>query len=197
MVRIRLRAPSQAISERPTRRFGGSENGGNLMTGESELEAIFERLGEVPLTDPTKAFTMPGAFYTSKALLKLECEQLFRKKWVCLGREEEIPRVGDYLTTQLVGEPIVLIRVDQTNFKALSNVCRHRGMPLVEGQGNFGNIDGDNAAAMRYTESRLQEYAELLLNELELIEPSMFFRHCSQSPHLFADAIINAVKNSL
>ncbi|HWI26202.1 MAG TPA: DNA topoisomerase IV subunit A [Stellaceae bacterium] len=35
--------------------------------------------------------------------------------------------------------------------------------PLVEGQGNFGNIDGDNAAAYRYTESRLTEVAEALL----------------------------------
>jgi topoisomerase IV subunit A len=35
--------------------------------------------------------------------------------------------------------------------------------PLVEGQGNFGNIDGDSAAAMRYTESRLTEVAEALL----------------------------------
>ena len=35
--------------------------------------------------------------------------------------------------------------------------------PLVDGQGNFGNIDGDNAAAMRYTESRLTEVAEALL----------------------------------
>jgi hypothetical protein len=48
------------------------------MTGESELEMIFERLREVPLTDSIKAFTMPGAFYTSKALLELESEQLFR-----------------------------------------------------------------------------------------------------------------------
>ena len=38
---------------------------------------------------------------------------------------------------------------------------------------------------------------KLLLNELELIEPSMFFRHSPKSPHLFADAIINAVKKSL
>jgi len=36
-------------------------------------------------------------------------------------------------------------------------------VPLVDGQGNFGNIDGDNAAAMRYTESRLTAAAELLL----------------------------------
>src|ERR1700709_666782 len=35
--------------------------------------------------------------------------------------------------------------------------------PLVEGQGNFGNIDGDNAAAMRYTESRLTAVAQALL----------------------------------
>ena len=35
--------------------------------------------------------------------------------------------------------------------------------PLVEGQGNFGNLDGDNAAAMRYTEARLTEVAQLLL----------------------------------
>ncbi|WP_300449172.1 DNA topoisomerase IV subunit A [Accumulibacter sp.] len=38
--------------------------------------------------------------------------------------------------------------------------------PLVDGQGNFGSRDGDNAAAMRYTEARLTAIAELLLNEL-------------------------------
>ena len=39
--------------------------------------------------------------------------------------------------------------------------------PLVDGQGNFGNIDGDNAAAMRYTEARLTNVAELLLSEID------------------------------
>jgi len=39
--------------------------------------------------------------------------------------------------------------------------------PLVEGQGNFGNIDGDNAAAMRYTEARLTEVAQALLLGIE------------------------------
>src|ERR1017187_7439334 len=40
--------------------------------------------------------------------------------------------------------------------------------PLVDGQGNFGTRDGDNAAAMRYTETRLTPLAELLLSELDL-----------------------------
>ncbi len=39
--------------------------------------------------------------------------------------------------------------------------------PLVDGQGNFGNIDGDNAAAMRYTEARMSKAAELLLVDID------------------------------
>src|SRR6476619_7908514 len=39
--------------------------------------------------------------------------------------------------------------------------------PLVDGQGNFGNIDGDNPAAMRYTESRMTEVARLLLDGID------------------------------
>ncbi|GGF70631.1 DNA topoisomerase 4 subunit A [Terasakiella brassicae] len=46
--------------------------------------------------------------------------------------------------------------------------------PLVDGQGNFGNIDGDNAAAMRYTEARLTEVAMALLSGID--EDSVDFR---------------------
>src|SRR6202453_1180906 len=46
--------------------------------------------------------------------------------------------------------------------------------PLVDGQGNFGNIDGDNAAAMRYTEARLTEVARLLIDGID--EDSVDFR---------------------
>src|SRR5882757_9349014 len=46
--------------------------------------------------------------------------------------------------------------------------------PLVDGQGNFGNIDGDNAAAMRYTEARLTEVATALMDGLD--EDAVDFR---------------------
>ena len=39
--------------------------------------------------------------------------------------------------------------------------------PLINGQGNFGSIDGDSAAAMRYTEARLQQITEWLLKDIE------------------------------
>jgi topoisomerase-4 subunit A len=57
---------------------------------------------------------------------------------------------------------------DQAVYDAMVRLAQEfaQRYPLVDGQGNFGNIDGDNAAAMRYTEARLTEVALLLLDGL-------------------------------
>ena len=54
---------------------------------------------------------------------------------------------------------------DQSIYDALVRLAQDFAVryPLVDGQGNFGNIDGDNAAAMRYTEARMTEVATALL----------------------------------
>lgn len=107
---------------------------------DTTLDSLLSRLEAVLDTATEDAFTMPGAFYTSAELLELERELLFRRKWVCLGREEEIPEVGDYIATDLVGEPIAIVRTAKGRVKALSNVCRHRAMPLLSGRGNGKRI---------------------------------------------------------
>jgi topoisomerase-4 subunit A len=58
---------------------------------------------------------------------------------------------------------------DQSIYDAMVRMAQDfaQRYPLVDGQGNFGNIDGDNAAAMRYTEARLTEAAGLLLAEID------------------------------
>jgi topoisomerase IV subunit A len=58
---------------------------------------------------------------------------------------------------------------DQSVYDALVRLAQEfaQRYPLVDGQGNFGNIDGDNPAAMRYTESRLTEVARLLLEGID------------------------------
>jgi topoisomerase-4 subunit A len=65
---------------------------------------------------------------------------------------------------------------DQAIYDAMVRLAQEFSVryPLVEGQGNFGNIDGDNAAAMRYTESRLTEVAQALLEGLD--EDAVDFR---------------------
>src|SRR5262244_1250361 len=58
---------------------------------------------------------------------------------------------------------------DQAIYDALVRLAQDfaQRYPLVDGQGNFGNVDGDNAAAMRYTESRLTAVAEALLRGID------------------------------
>src|SRR5271165_3871679 len=65
---------------------------------------------------------------------------------------------------------------DQAIYEALVRLAQDFSSryPLIEGQGNFGNVDGDNAAAMRYTESRLTEVAQALLDGLD--EDAVDFR---------------------
>ena len=58
---------------------------------------------------------------------------------------------------------------DQAAYDALVRMAQQFTLryPLIDGQGNFGSRDGDNAAAMRYTEARLTPFARLLLDELD------------------------------
>ncbi|MFG1402245.1 DNA topoisomerase IV subunit A [Xanthobacter sediminis] len=65
---------------------------------------------------------------------------------------------------------------DQSVYDALVRLAQDfaQRYPLVDGQGNFGNVDGDNAAAMRYTEARLTETARLLLEGID--EDAVDFR---------------------
>lgn len=65
---------------------------------------------------------------------------------------------------------------DQAIYDALVRLAQGFAVryPLVDGQGNFGNVDGDNAAAMRYTESRLTDVAQALLEGID--EDTVTFR---------------------
>ena len=65
---------------------------------------------------------------------------------------------------------------DQAIYDALVRLAQEFSLryPLIDGQGNFGNVDGDNAAAMRYTEARLTEIAMALLEGID--EDTVDFR---------------------
>jgi topoisomerase-4 subunit A len=81
------------------------------------------------------------------------------------------PRSGFKKCARVVGDVMGKFHPhgDSSIYEALVRLAQDFSsrFPLIEGQGNFGNIDGDNAAAMRYTESRLTETAELLLRGID------------------------------
>ena len=95
------------------------------------MQNIFKKIADRP-----RGHGLPPVCYTDEGFLQLEIEKLFRKEWHCLGRSDEIPVTGDFFTVDLVGEPLVVIRQADGEIEVLSNVCRHRGMPVAEGSGN-------------------------------------------------------------
>ncbi len=88
------------------------------------------------------------------------------------------PEAGFKKSARVVGDVIGRFHPhgDQAVYEALVRLAQDFAAryPLVDGQGNFGNIDGDNAAAMRYTESRLTQVAQLLLEGID--EDTVDFR---------------------
>ncbi|MEM7059242.1 MAG: aromatic ring-hydroxylating dioxygenase subunit alpha [Pseudomonadota bacterium] len=94
----------------------------------AELRGIADGLADEPRS-------MTPAFYTSPQVLEIEEDSVFLSSWICLGREDQIPQPGDFFTRDVVGEPLIVTRDKAGEIRALSNVCRHRGSRLVEGDG--------------------------------------------------------------
>lgn len=99
------------------------------------LPELLDALAQTRHLGYAQSHTLPAACYTSEAFFEHEMQQLFKRQWICLGRSEEIPKAGDFFTTEILNEPLLVVRGDDDNIRVLSNVCRHRAMPLAEGRG--------------------------------------------------------------
>ena len=87
-----------------------------------------------------QAKAMPPSVYTSEEFLTRELSDIFSKDWFCVGRADALPNVGDYLTQDLAGQPIMVIRNKDNSLRAQSNVCLHRMSTLLHGRGNARSI---------------------------------------------------------
>src|SRR5258708_32269342 len=85
---------------------------------------------ERPFSD---ARSMPPAVYTSPDFLALEQARIFHREWLCVGRASALAEAGDYLTADIDGQPIVVLRGENLELKAFSNVVLHRTSALAEG----------------------------------------------------------------
>ena len=84
------------------------------------------------------ARALPFGIYHERSIYELERERLFNAEWIFVCTESELPQSGDYLALRIAGEPLVIIRGEDGELRALSNVCRHRGTILLD-QG-FGHV---------------------------------------------------------
>jgi Rieske 2Fe-2S family protein len=81
---------------------------------------------------PAGAKTLSGRFYTSSEIYAREQEQIFDTRWLCAGREEQIPAAGDFFVRALGAESVLILRDRTGAVRAFHNICRHRGARLCE-----------------------------------------------------------------
>lgn len=74
--------------------------------------------------------TLPGRYYCDPAVLDAEWERIFYRSWLYAGREEQVPKAGDYLTFPIGRENVLVVRDAEGRLRAFYNVCRHRGARL-------------------------------------------------------------------
>jgi len=76
--------------------------------------------------------TLPGRDYYAPEIYELECERMFYRRWMCVGREEQISKPGQYLSALVGDESILVVRDKTGDLGAFYNVCRHRGARLAD-----------------------------------------------------------------
>jgi len=95
--------------------------------------------------DPTApldhAFTIPSSWYTNKDLYELELKTVFARTWQYAARKDQVQAPGQFVTTDIAGEPIVVVRGTDNVLRAFFNVCRHHAAAvLTEPEGNVPQL---------------------------------------------------------
>lgn len=85
-----------------------------------------------------EAFTAPGPWYTDPRIATLEERTVFSRTWQMVGRIEQLREPGQWITAEVGGEPIVVVRGQDQELRAFFNVCRHHAAAVCterEGRG--------------------------------------------------------------
>jgi phenylpropionate dioxygenase-like ring-hydroxylating dioxygenase large terminal subunit len=93
-----------------------------------ELLAELQATADLPLAESR---TLPAAAYTSEAFYRWEERHIFRAEWQCIAHISQLPAIGDFVTLDLLGEPLVVVRDKDNRIRVLSRACPHRGMDIM------------------------------------------------------------------
>lgn len=77
------------------------------------------------------ASTIPAAWYTDKRLYELEQQTVFARSWQLAARVDQLREPGQYVTSEISGEPIVVVRGSDGQLRGFFNVCRHHAAAVM------------------------------------------------------------------
>ena len=87
--------------------------------------------GGLATTDLVRGDQVHRDLYLSAEVFALERARLFRRAWLFVGHDSQIPRAGDFITCELAGEPVLMLRREDASIVVLHNRCAHKGAPVV------------------------------------------------------------------
>ena len=93
-----------------------------------------------PTKDPLEDLSLPGWLYFDPEFFDAEKRAFLRAAPQVVCHESEIAEPGEWRTLEYLGESVIVIRGDDGDIRAFSNVCRHRGSRLVDGQGGCSKV---------------------------------------------------------
>ncbi|GAB4183736.1 MAG: aromatic ring-hydroxylating dioxygenase subunit alpha [Terrimicrobiaceae bacterium] len=102
-----------------------------------------QETADLPLA---RSCTLPPEAYTSQAVLDWEIEHVLGAGWVCLAHISQIPKAGDFLNVDTMGEPLIVVHGKDGVVRILSRICPHRAMDIMPP--GFG-YDGHGPAEVR------------------------------------------------
>src|SRR5262245_49969064 len=79
-----------------------------------------------------EAVTIGNDAYVSADYARAEAERLWSKVWQQVGRLEELPDTGSYITYDILDQSVIVVRTGEGTLRAFHNVCPHRGRQLVD-----------------------------------------------------------------
>jgi len=95
-------------------------------TSLDKLLALYNE--DAPLQE---ASTIPASWYTDARLAELERQKVFGRTWQPLARADQLASPGQYVTAELAGEPLLLVRGHDQQLRAFFNVCRHHAAAVA------------------------------------------------------------------
>jgi choline monooxygenase len=78
-----------------------------------------------------EASTIPAPWYVDTRIAELESRTVFSKSWQMVGRADQVEKPGQFVTTNVAGEPIVVVRGNDGVLRGFFNVCRHHAAAVV------------------------------------------------------------------
>ena len=77
------------------------------------------------------AYTIPASWYTNQELHELEKRNVFANSWQLAGRADQVREPGRYVTSEIAGEPVVVVRGADGVLRGFFNVCRHHAAAVM------------------------------------------------------------------